>query len=261
MKTDLTGKTALVTGSTAGIGHAIALGLAAEGAVVWINGRTAQRVEAAMSAIHQVHPHARLQGVVGDVTTSEGARAVVSAVPRVDILVNNVGGVNAIKPFEQLTDAEWQQAFEMNVLSGVRLTRHYVAAMVKENWGRIVFISSESGVHIPPEFVQYGAMKAAVIATARGVAESIAGTGVTVNSVLAGPTMSEVLSKVAAASGKPQEQFEKDFITQRRSTSILGRFTRLEEVANMVVYLCSPASSGTQGAALRVEGGIVKSAF
>lgn len=261
MNTDLSGKVALVSGSTAGIGHAIAGALAAEGAVVWINGRTQARVDAAMRSLAEANPRAKLQPAPGDVSTTEGAQQVFSAVPRVDILVNNVGGVNAIKPFDELTEADWRQSFEMNVMSGVRLTQHYVAAMRKANWGRIVFISSESGLHIPMEFVQYGAMKAAVIATARGVAESLAGTGVTANSVLAGPTMSEVLSRVAAASGKPLEEFERDFISQRRPTSILKRFTTLEEVANMVVYLCSPASSGTQGAALRVEGGIVKSAF
>jgi NAD(P)-dependent dehydrogenase (short-subunit alcohol dehydrogenase family) len=261
MNLDLTGKVALVTGSTAGIGLAVATGLASQGATVAINGRTRERVEAAMRTIRGSQPQARLQAAPGDVSTTEGARQVFATLPSVDILVNNVGGVNAIKPFGELSEADWRQCFEMNVLSGVRMTQHYMGAMRKANWGRIVFIASESGLHIPVEFVQYGAMKAAVIATARGVAESLAGTGVTSNSVLAGPTMSEVLSRVAAASGKSTEQFEQDFISQRRSTSILGRFTTLEEVASMVTYLCSPAASGTQGAALRVEGGIVKSAF
>jgi NAD(P)-dependent dehydrogenase (short-subunit alcohol dehydrogenase family) len=261
MNIDLSGKSALVTGSTAGIGYAIAASLAAQGASVSINGRTRERVDAAIKTIKAEHPEARLNPAPGDVTTSEGAQQVIAALPRVDILVNNVGGVNAFKSFEQLSEEDWRQCFDANVMSGVRLTKHYVPAMRQSNWGRIVFISSESGVHIPVEFVQYGVMKAAVIATARGVAESLAGTGVTANSVLAGPTMSEVLTRVASASGKPLAEFEHDFISQRRSTSILRRFTTLEEVASMVTYLCSPASSGTQGAALRVEGGIVKSAF
>jgi len=261
MNVDLTGKSALVTGSSAGIGQGIAAALAAQGALVWINGRTRERVDASIAAIRRTQPQAKLQAAPGDATAEQGVSQVTAAVPSVDILVNNVGGVNAIRPFEELTDADWRQAFEQNVLSGVRLTRHYLPAMRQRNWGRVVFISSESGVQIPAEFVQYGAMKAAVIATARGIAETLLSSGVTVNSVLAGPTLSEVLSKVQAASGKSVADYEREFIMQRRSTSLIRRFTTIEEVASMVAYVCSPAASATHGAALRVEGGIVKSAF
>jgi NAD(P)-dependent dehydrogenase (short-subunit alcohol dehydrogenase family) len=261
MNTNLTGKTALVTGSTAGIGHAIAGMLASQGALVWINGRTRQRVDDAIAAIRKTQPDANLQGAPADAATSEGLKQLIAAAPAVDILVNNVGGVNAFKAFEELSDADWQQAFDLNVMTGVRLTKHYLPAMRKKNWGRVVFISSESGVQIPAEFIQYGAMKAAVIATARGIAETLLSSGVTVNSVLAGPTMSEILGKVSAASGKSPADFERDFMSQRRATSLVRRFMTTEEVASMVGYLCSPAASGTHGAALRVEGGVVKSAF
>jgi NAD(P)-dependent dehydrogenase (short-subunit alcohol dehydrogenase family) len=261
MKLDLHGRTALVSGSTAGIGFGIARELAAQGALVWVNGRTEQRVEQAIAAIYKEYPDAKLRGVAADVTTAEGAGQVIAMVDTLDILVNNVGGPTAFKSFVGLTDEDWRRVFDVNVLSGVRLTRHYLPAMRERNWGRVVFIASESGVQMPPEFMHYGAAKAAVIALARGVAETLVGTGVTVNSVLPGPTLSEVLGKAIAASGKSAAEFERELIEKRRSTSLIHRFTSIDEVANMVVYLCSEASSGTHGAALRVEGGIIKSAF
>lgn len=261
MNLDLTGKVALVSGSTAGIGLAIATELASLGALVWINGRTEQRVAEAIATIKKDLPAARLQAAPADLTTAEGAEKVFALVDAVDILINNVGGVTAFKPFEQLTDDDWRRAFEVNVISGARLTRHYLPSMREKNWGRVVFIASESGVQIPPEFLHYGAAKSAVIGMARGIAETLVGGAVTVNSVLAGPTMSEALSNAVARRGITREEFEKEMIENRRSTSLLRRFTTLEEVAGMVGYLCSPAASGTHGSALRVEGGIIKSAF
>lgn len=261
MNLDLSGKTALVSGSTAGIGFAIAGELARLGALVCINGRTEQRVDDAIAAIRKDLPDAKLQAAAADLTTAEGAGELFSKVASVDVLVNNVGGVTAFKPFEELTDEDWRRAFEVNVISGARLSRHYLPQMRARDWGRIVFISSESGVHIPPEFLHYGACKSAVIGMARGIAETLLACGVTVNSVLAGPTMSEALARAVAARGTTKEAFEKEMIEQRRSTSLVRRFTTLEEVASMVAYLCSPAASGTHGAALRVEGGIIKSAF
>jgi NAD(P)-dependent dehydrogenase (short-subunit alcohol dehydrogenase family) len=261
MDLDLSGKSALVSGSTAGIGYGSALGLARQGALVWINGRTEERVAKAMASIRQAHPSARLEAAPADVTTAEGATRLFARVASVDILVNNVGGINVIKPFEELSDADWQRVFEMNVLSGVRLTRQYLPAMRARNWGRVVFIASESAVHIPPEFLHYGAVKSAVVGLARGIAETLVGTGVTVNSVLAGPTQTEALDKAASASGMSAAAFEKELIEKRRPTSLLKRFTTIDEVANLVVYLCSNAASGTHGAPLRADGGVIKSAF
>jgi NAD(P)-dependent dehydrogenase (short-subunit alcohol dehydrogenase family) len=262
MNLDLAGKTALVTASTAGIGYAIAEGLAKVGATVWVNGRTKTRVDAALDKIKSAVPQARLQGVAGDLATAEGARAVTAALPTVDLLVNNLGGLGGImKPFDQLEDADWHTIFEVNVVSAVRMTQAYLPAMRQRNWGRIVYISSESGVQIPPEMVPYGVAKAGVIALARGVAETLVGTGVTVNSVLPGPTLSEVFDNMAKRLGKSREEIAKEWIEKRRSTSLIWRFTSTEEVANMVVYVCSPAASGTHGANLRVEGGVIKSAF
>jgi NAD(P)-dependent dehydrogenase (short-subunit alcohol dehydrogenase family) len=261
MNLNLSGKTALVSGSTAGIGLAVASQLAAQGAMVYINGRSSQRVAQAIAGIRMSHPGAKLEAAVFDVTTAAGAQLLFDNVAAVDILVNNVGGVNARKPFDELQDADWREAFELNVLSGVRLTRRYLGAMRASNWGRIVFVSSESGIQIPPEFVQYGAAKAAVIALARGIAESLVGTGVTVNSVLPGPTLSEAAMNLAAASGLSSAGLEKEVIEKRRPTSLLRRFATTAEVANLIAYLCSPASSATHGASLRADGGVIKSAF
>jgi NAD(P)-dependent dehydrogenase (short-subunit alcohol dehydrogenase family) len=261
MNLDLNGKTALVSGSTAGIGFAIADELAGLGALVYINGRTEPRVRAAIAAIRANHPDAKLKSAAADLTTREGAEKVFTAVPSLDILVNNVGGVTAFKPFDQLTDDDWQRVYDVNVMSGVRLTRHYLPAMRSSNWGRIVFISSESGIQIPPEFIHYGMAKSAVIAIARGIAETLLASGVTVNSVLPGPTMTEVMAAAAARSGKTEAEFEKEMFEKRRPTSLIRRCTTTQEVASMVAYICSPAASGTHGASLRVEGGVVKSAF
>jgi NAD(P)-dependent dehydrogenase (short-subunit alcohol dehydrogenase family) len=262
MNLDLAGKTALVTASTAGIGYAIAEGLAKVGATVWVNGRTQARVDAALDKIKQAVPQARLKGVAADLATAEGAGVVIAALPTVDVLVNNLGGLGGImKPFDRLEDADWHLIFEVNVVSAVRMTQAYLPAMRQRNWGRIVYIASESGVQIPPEMVPYGVAKAGVIALARGVAETLVGTGVTVNSVLPGPTLSEVFDNMAKRLGKSREEIAKEWIEKRRSTSLIWRFTSTAEVANMVVYVCSPAASGTHGANLRVEGGVIKSAF
>jgi NAD(P)-dependent dehydrogenase (short-subunit alcohol dehydrogenase family) len=262
MNLDLGGKVALVTGSTAGIGLAIAQGLAGQGAEVWVNGRTQARVDHAIAEIGKAVPKAHLKGVAADLATAEGARAVIAAVPAVDVLVNNLGGLGGImKPFDRLEDGDWHTIFEVNVVSAVRMTQAYLPRMRERNWGRIVYISSESGVQIPPEMVPYGVAKAGVIALARGVAETLVGTGVTVNSVLPGPTLSEVFDNMAKRLGKSRDEIAKEWIEKRRSTSLIWRFTSTEEVANMVAYVCSPAASGTHGASLRVEGGVIKSAF
>lgn len=261
MLINLTGKTAVVSGSTAGIGLAIARGLAAAGAHVTINGRTEARVEKAMSDIRTTVPNASLSGVAADMSSAAGAAALIEQIKDADILVNNVG--TAIpKPFVDLTDEEWTGLFDINVMSGVRLTRHYLPGMVARGWGRIVFISSESAVNIPAEMVNYGVTKTAQLAVSRGVAESVAGTGVTVNAVLPGPTSSEGLAgwlePVAKQQGKPLEQVQREFLAANRPTSLIKRFATTEEVANMVVYVCSEQASATTGAALRVDGGVVR---
>jgi len=261
MNLDLSGKTALVTGSTAGIGLAVARQLAAQRAAVWVSGRTQQRVDAAIASIRSELPQASVGGIAADVTTPQGRDQLFAGLPGVDVLVNNVGGVNAFKPFEALSDEDWLRAFELNVMTGMRITRHYLPAMRQRNWGRVVFVSSESGVQIPTEFVQYGVAKSAEIGLARGIAETLVGTGVTVNSVLPGPTLSESLTRAIANSGRSLAEFEREMFDKRRNTSLLRRFTSNDEVASMIAYVCSPAASGTHGASLRVEGGIVKSAF
>jgi NAD(P)-dependent dehydrogenase (short-subunit alcohol dehydrogenase family) len=261
MNLRLDGKTALVTGSTAGIGYAIAAGLAAQGARVIINGRTQARVDEAIRQIRTQQTDAHLAGAVADLGAAAGADRLIKAHPQVDVLVNNVG-VFAPKPFEEIPDADWLQFFEINVMSGVRLARAYLPHMRTENWGRIVFISSESGLQIPVEMIHYGVTKTAQIALARGIAESVAGTGITVNSVLPGPTKSEgvgtFVADLAKNEGVSEAAFEKQFFASMRPTSLLKRFETPEEVANMVVYVCSPAASATNGAALRVDGGVVR---
>ncbi|HEX4583465.1 MAG TPA: SDR family NAD(P)-dependent oxidoreductase [Burkholderiaceae bacterium] len=261
MKIDLAGKTALVTGSSAGIGRAIARGLAAAGARVFINGRHESTVQAAVQALRTELPAANVQGVAADVGTAPGCAALARAIADVDILVNNAG-IFEPKDFFEIPDADWTRFFEINVMSGVRLSRTYMPGMLKRNWGRIVFISSESGLHIPKEMIHYGFTKTAQLAISRGLAELTAGTAVTVNSVLPGPTRSEgveeFLQAMARQSGKSPEAFASEFVRQQRPTSLLQRFASVEEVANMVVYVCSPQASATDGAALRVEGGIVR---
>jgi NAD(P)-dependent dehydrogenase (short-subunit alcohol dehydrogenase family) len=257
----LSDKVALVTGSTAGIGLAIAQSLAREGAHVYVNGRTQARVDAAISAIQSHASAAKVDGIAADFSSAAGAEAVTARLPAVDVLVNNVG-IFEPKPFAEIPDADWFRFFEINVMSGVRLTRHYLAGMLKQNWGRIIFISSESAVQIPAEMVHYGMTKTAQIAVARGVAESVAGTGVTVNSVLAGPTESEgvvgFVDAMAKQQNKSKSEVEKEFFEHVRPSSLLKRFATVDEVAAMVTYVASELSSATNGAALRVDGGVVR---
>lgn len=261
MKIDLSGKTALVTGSTAGIGFAIAHGLAEAGARVFLNGRKDATVQAAIAKMRQALPGAQVDGVAGDLSTADGCAAVTKALPAVDILVNNAG-IFEPKDFFDIPDEDWSRFFETNVMSGVRLSRAYMQGMLGRNWGRIVFISSESAVHIPKEMIHYGFSKTAQLAVSRGLAELTGGTGVTVNSVLPGPTRSDgvegFLQSMAAQAGKTADEMAAGFVKEHRPTSLTQRFASVEEVANMVVYVCSPQASATNGAALRVEGGIVR---
>ncbi|HEY9909790.1 MAG TPA: SDR family oxidoreductase [Thermosynechococcaceae cyanobacterium] len=262
MDLKLQDKTALVTGSTAGIGLAIATTLAQEGAAVIVNGRTQARVGEAIEQLQQIIPNAKLTGVAADLGTSAGAETLFQQVPTVDILINNLG-IYAAKPFEEITDQDWDTILEVNVLSGVRLSRFYLPKMRQQNWGRIVFISSESAVNIPQEMIHYGVTKTAQIALARGLAETTIGSNVTVNSVLPGPTRSEgveeFVQQMATAQNVDSQQVETNFFQTVRPSSLLQRFATPEEVAVMVAYVCSPLASATNGAALRVEGGVVRS--
>jgi NAD(P)-dependent dehydrogenase (short-subunit alcohol dehydrogenase family) len=261
MKIDLSKRSAIVTGSTAGIGLAIAQGLADAGASVVITGRTQARVDAAIAEIRKAVPAAKLSGVAADLGTAEGAAALIKAVPNTDILVNNLG-IFEPKPFFDITDEEWSRFFEVNVNSGVRLSRHYAKGMADRGWGRVQFISSESALQIPAEMVHYGMTKTAQLAVSRGLAESLSGTGVTVNAVLPGPTLSEgvgeFFNKIAKDQGKTLEEVEADFIKTHRPTSLIERLLSVEEVANMSVYLASEQASGTTGAAVRVDGGVAR---
>jgi NAD(P)-dependent dehydrogenase (short-subunit alcohol dehydrogenase family) len=263
MDLQLDGKRALVSGSTAGIGLAIAIGLAKEGASVIVNGRTQARVDEAVAKVKAsaTKPGA-ITGVAADLGTEDGATKLFGVFPDVDVLVNNLGIFEA-KPFSDIPDADWRRFFDVNVLSGVRLSRHYLRFMLKENWGRIVFVSSESGVNIPSEMIHYGMTKTAQLSVARGLAELTAGTGVTVNSVLPGPTMSEGVNEFVSGLASQQKtspaEVEKGFFKTMRPSSLLKRFATPEEVANLVTYVCSPLSSATNGAALRVDGGVVRS--
>lgn len=261
MDLQLDGKVALVTGSTAGIGFAIARSLAREGTHVYLNGRTHERVDAAIAEIRTHHKGATINGVAADFSSSAGADTIIAELPAVDILVNNVG-IFEPKPFVEIPDADWYHLFEVNVMSGVRLARHYLPGMLKKNWGRIIFISSESAVQIPAEMVHYGMTKTAQVAIARGIAESVAGSGVTVNSVLAGPTASEGVGGFVKAMAKQQdkskEQIEQEFFQFARPSSLLKRFATVEEVAALVTYLASELSSATNGAPMRADGGVVR---
>ena len=261
MKIDLTGKTALVTGSTSGIGHAVAKGLASAGATVVVNGRTQAKVDAAVAAIAKLVPGARVRGVAADVSTAAGCNALVAGLPEVDILINNAG-IFEPKGFFDIPDEDWSRFFEVNVMSGVRLSRAYMPGMLKGNWGRIVFISSESALNIPKEMIHYGVTKTSQLALSRGLAEMTRGTAVTVNSVLPGPTMSEgvetFVKDLAKQHGQSVEEAASQFVKQFRPTSLLQRFASVEEIANMVVYASSKESSATNGAALRAEGGIIQ---
>jgi NAD(P)-dependent dehydrogenase (short-subunit alcohol dehydrogenase family) len=262
MDLGLDGKRALVTGSTAGIGFATAESLAREGARVVLNGRTQTRVDSAVSKLKKSVGGARVEGIAADVSSAEGCAKVIKGFPEVDVLVNNMG-IFEPKPFTEISDAEWFRFFESNVMSGIRLSRHYVGAMRTRNWGRIVFVSSESGLQIPVEMIHYGVTKTAQLAVARGLAETLSGTNVTVNSVLPGPTASEgvgaFVAQLAASSGKSAEQVEQEFFRNARPSSVLQRFTQPAEVASLITYVCSERASGTTGSALRVDGGVVRS--
>ena len=264
---DLSGRKAIITGSTAGIGRAAAVGLARAGTAVVVNGRTDARVDEAVRQIRQAAPDADITGIAADMATAEGAAALIATAPDADILVNNVGTAHireyhGVDDIAAIPDEDWLGLFQLNVMSGVRATRHYLPRMVGRGWGRVVFVSSESAVNIPKEMLDYGMTKTAQLAVSRGFAEAVAGTGVTVNAVLPGPTRSEILgdlmARQAEAQGITQDEAEQGFLASMRSTSLLGRFATTDEVANMIVYVCSEQASATNGAALRVEGGVVR---
>jgi NAD(P)-dependent dehydrogenase (short-subunit alcohol dehydrogenase family) len=261
MNIDLSGKTALVTGSTSGIGHAIAKGLAATGASVVVNGRTQAKVDAVAAALAKAVAGSKVRGIAADVSTAAGCKALVAALPQVDILVNNAG-IFEPKGFLDIPDEDWSRFYDVNVMSGVRLSRAYLPEMLTRNWGRIVFISSESALNIPKEMIHYGTTKTAQLAVSRGLAEMTRGTAVTVNSVLPGPTMSEgvetFVKDLAKQNGQSVEEAASQFVKQFRPTSLLQRFASVEEIANMVVYISSKEASATNGAALRAEGGIIQ---
>jgi NAD(P)-dependent dehydrogenase (short-subunit alcohol dehydrogenase family) len=265
MDLQLAGKTALVTGSTAGIGLAIAQALAREGAAVTVNGRTERRVRDAVRTVRDAAPGAAdVRGLVADLSTRQGAEKVIEELPTVDVLVNNLGVYQA-KPFGEITDDEWLRIFETNVLSGVRLARQYLPHMLAGGWGRVIFISSESAVQIPAEMIHYGMTKTAQVAVARGLAEMTKGTNVTVNSVLAGPTRSEgvetFVADIARSKGVDAAAVERDFFATMRPTSLLKRFEEPSEIAAVVAFLASPLSSAINGAAVRAEGGLVQAAL
>jgi NAD(P)-dependent dehydrogenase (short-subunit alcohol dehydrogenase family) len=264
MNLGLQGKIAVVSGSTAGIGLAIAAALASEGAKVVVNGRTQARVDAALKSIQQRVSAADLRGVAADLGTSAGVESFLQQVREADVLVNNLG-IFEVKPFAEISDSDWLRFFEVNVLSGVRLARAYLPGMLKKNWGRIIFISSESAQRIPSEMIHYGMTKTAQVAVARGLAESVAGTGVTVNSVLAGPTASEGASKFVENMAKQQNvstaEIERQFFASVRPTSLLKRFETPEEVAAVVAFVAGSQAVAINGAAVRAEGGVVRSIF
>jgi NAD(P)-dependent dehydrogenase (short-subunit alcohol dehydrogenase family) len=262
MNLELNNKTALISGSTKGIGFAIASQLAAEGAQVMVNGRTEEAVASALQQIRQSLPEPQLDGFAGDLSTVKATEALLKRLPSVDILVNNLG-IFEPKPFDEIPDEDWRRFFEVNVLSGVRLSRAYVSGMKQRNWGRIIFISSESAIQIPVEMIHYGTTKSAQLAVSRGLAEYCAGTGVTVNAILAGPTRSAGVEEFVGrlSGGQPFEIFEKQFFKSVRPSSLIKRFATPEEVASLVTFVCSPLARAITGAALRVDGGVVRSCF
>ena len=264
MDLQLKGKTALVTGSASGIGYAIALGLAKEGAIVTINGRSQAKLDEAVKKIKAEVAGAEVYGITADFAKVEEVNRLLQALPEVDILVNNVG-VYGDQPFETTGDDQWFRDYEINVMSGVRLSRHYAPLMRAKNWGRIIFIASESAINIPEDMILYGVTKTAYLGLSRGLAKHLKGTRVTVNAVLPGPTLSEgaedMFTAIARENNTSVEQAQLDFIREKRASSIIRRFATTEEVANLVVYVASPLSAATTGAALRVDGGVVDSSF
>jgi len=260
MDLKIKGRRALVTGSTAGIGYAVAEGLAREGASVVVTGRTQANVDAALARLRKAVPAAAAEGIAADCATVEGLETVRARVPQLDILVNNLG-IYERKPVFEISDADWFRLFEVNVLSGIRFARTYAPDMAKRGWGRVLFVSSESALNIPKEMIHYGATKTAQLAVSHGMAMELAGTGVTVNALLPGPTTTENTARLRAerakAAGKTVEELEKEFFAVLRPTSLIKRFTSTAEVAHLAVYLCSELASGTSGAALRVDGGVV----
>jgi NAD(P)-dependent dehydrogenase (short-subunit alcohol dehydrogenase family) len=261
MDLQLSEKKALITGSTSGIGFAIAKQLLNEGATVYINGRSKERTDASVNKLKSLVPNSKVIGIAADFSNINDIDKLLKEISSIDILINNVG-IFEPKPFTEIPDADWQNFFNVNVMSGVRLSRHYLPLMLKSNWGRIIFISSESGVNIPEEMIHYGMTKTAQLAVSRGLAELTKGTNVTVNSVLPGPTFSEgaegFIENMSKQQNKTKETVEKEFFQTARPTSLLQRFASVEEVANLVTYLSSPLSSATNGAAVRVDGGVVK---
>ncbi|MDF2696129.1 MAG: 3-oxoacyl-[acyl-carrier protein] reductase [Labilithrix sp.] len=261
MDLGLQGKKAVISGSTAGIGFAVAAALAAEGAAVVVNGRTEARVEAAVAKIRAASSKADVRGVAADLGTAEGCAKLLREVPEADVLVNNLG-IFEPKPFVEIPDADWLRFFEVNVLSGVRLARGYLPGMLERDWGRVIFVSSESAIQLPVEMIHYGMTKTAQVAIARGLAEMTAGTAVTVNSVLPGPTRSEgigdYVSGVAAQQKKSAEEVEKDFFRHVRPTSLLQRFETSEEIAAVVAFVASARAAAINGAAVRAEGGVIR---
>jgi len=262
MNLGLQGKLAVVTGSTAGIGLGVASVLAAEGAQVVINGRTESRVNHALEQLRTRHKGAQIRGVAGDLGTGEGAAAFLREVPQADILINNLG-IFEVRPFQEILDSDWLRFFEVNVLSGVRFTRHYLPGMLQKNWGRVIFISSESAQQIPKEMIHYGMTKTAQVSIARGVAQMVAGTGVTVNSILVGPTASEgataFVENFAKQQGITPQEFEKQFFVNARPTSLLKRFETPEEIGAVVAFVAGEQGAVINGAAVRAEGGVVNS--
>ena len=262
MNLELIDKTALVSGSTKGIGFAIASQLAAEGARVIVNGRSDDTVNSALEQIRKAGPEAKIEGFAGDLATAAATEELVKLFPAVDILVNNLG-IFEPKPFNEIADEEWRRFFEVNVLSGVRLSRAYLPGMKERNWGRIIFISSESAINTPAEMMHYGMTKTAQLAVSRGLAQYCAGTGITVNAILPGPTHSAGVEEFVKQLGGGQsfETFEKEFFKSVRPSSLLKRFETPDEVARLVTFVCSPVASAITGAALRVDGGVVSSCF
>lgn len=262
MDLKLTGKKALISGSTAGIGYAIANRFLAEGANVFINGRTQESVSKAIAELKSCYPEGNVIGIAADFSKVEDINMLLAEIPEVDILINNAG-IFEPKAFTDIPDEDWYRLFEINVMSGIRLSRFYFPKMIQKNWGRIIFISSESGVFIPEEMIHYGMTKTAQLAVSRGLAELTKGSAVTVNSILPGPTWSkgvgQFIEDLAKSEQKTSQEVEKDFFKNKRPTSLIQRFATVEEVADTVVFYSSPLASATNGASIRVEGGLVKS--